>query len=119
MHMDLPLAFALVSALAVGFYMLADGCDLGIGVLFLLAPRDRDRDLMMESMAPVWDGNETWLVMGGSCCTVWTGAADGATLRFVGVGVGRGRGNRRAHHPGLSRPRLLGVPGQDRGSERG
>ena len=56
-HLDLPLAFALVSALAVAFYVLADGCDLGVGVLFLLAPHDRD--LIMESVAPVWAGNET------------------------------------------------------------
>ena len=64
--MDLPLAFALVTIGAVAFYVLADGFDLGIGVLFLLAPRDRDRDLMMQSIAPVWDGNETWLVFGGA-----------------------------------------------------
>jgi cytochrome d ubiquinol oxidase subunit II len=63
--MDLPLLFALVTALSVAVYVLADGCDLGVGILFLLAPRDRDRDIMMESVAPVWDGNETWLVMGG------------------------------------------------------
>jgi cytochrome d ubiquinol oxidase subunit II len=64
--MDLPLAFALLAVGAVVFYVLADGFDLGIGVLFLLAPRDRDRDLMMRSIAPVWDGNETWLVFGGA-----------------------------------------------------
>jgi cytochrome d ubiquinol oxidase subunit II len=46
--------------------VLADGFDLGIGVLFLLAPRNRDRDLMMQSVAPVWDGNETWIVFGGT-----------------------------------------------------
>ncbi|TGD99654.1 cytochrome d ubiquinol oxidase subunit II [Methylobacterium nonmethylotrophicum] len=64
--MDLPLLFALVAAGAVALYVIADGFDLGIGILFLIAPRDRDRDLMMQSVAPFWDGNETWLVLGGA-----------------------------------------------------
>ena len=66
MTMDLPLIFALVAAFAIAIYVLADGFDLGIGILFLLAPRDRHRDLMMQSIAPMWDGNETWLVLGGA-----------------------------------------------------
>ncbi len=64
--MDLPLLFALVAAGAVALYVIADGFDLGVGILFLLAPKDRDRDLMMQSVAPFWDGNETWLVLGGA-----------------------------------------------------
>jgi len=68
--MDLPLIFACVAAGAVGLYVLADGFDLGIGLLFLLAPREQDRDVMMESIAPLWDGNETWLVFGGAL--LWT-----------------------------------------------
>ena len=64
--MDLPLIFALVAAFGIAVYVLADGFDLGIGILFLIAPRDQDRDLMMESIAPLWDGNETWLVLGGT-----------------------------------------------------
>ena len=64
--MDLPLAFAIVTIGALATYVLADGFDLGIGVLFLLAPRNQDRDLMMQSVAPVWDGNETWIVFGGA-----------------------------------------------------
>nr|WP_042670390.1 cytochrome d ubiquinol oxidase subunit II [Methylobacterium sp. B34] len=64
--MDLPLLFALVAAGAVALYVIADGFDLGIGILFLIAPRDRDRDVMMQSVAPFWDGNETWLVLGGA-----------------------------------------------------
>ena len=46
-------------------YVLLDGFDLGIGILFPFARSDEDRDLMMTSVAPVWDGNETWLVLGG------------------------------------------------------
>ena len=58
------LSFAIV-ALAVLLYVLMDGWDLGVGILFLLAAREWDRDEMMESIAPFWDGNETWLVFGG------------------------------------------------------
>jgi cytochrome d ubiquinol oxidase subunit II len=53
--MDLPLAFALVAASTIALYVLADGFDLGIGILFPFAPRDRDRDVMMNSIAPFWD----------------------------------------------------------------
>jgi cytochrome d ubiquinol oxidase subunit II len=47
-------------------YVLLDGFDLGVGILFPFAPSDTDRDLMMTSVAPIWDGNETWLVLGGA-----------------------------------------------------
>lgn len=62
----LPVIFAGAVAFCVVVYVLADGFDLGVGTLFLLAPREADRDLMMASVEPVWDGNETWLVMGGT-----------------------------------------------------
>jgi len=64
--MDLPLLFAFLVAFCVAIYVIADGFDLGIGILFLIAPREEDRDLMMESIVPMWDGNETWLVAGGT-----------------------------------------------------
>ena len=64
--MILPLLFALVAATGVAAYVLFDGFDLGIGMLFLFAPREQDRDVMMDSIAPFWDGNETWLVLGGT-----------------------------------------------------
>ncbi|MGA7760529.1 MAG: cytochrome d ubiquinol oxidase subunit II [Candidatus Binataceae bacterium] len=57
-------AFALV-ALAVLLYVLMDGWDLGVGILFPIAAREQERDEMMASIAPFWDGNETWLVFGG------------------------------------------------------
>jgi len=63
---ELPTLFAAAVAFCVVVYVLADGFDLGVGMLFLLAPRAEDRDLMMASIEPVWDGNETWLVMGGT-----------------------------------------------------
>ena len=64
MTLDLPLIWAGIIATAVLLYVLLDGFDLGIGILFPFAS-PRERDVMMESIAPVWDGNETWLVLGG------------------------------------------------------
>ncbi len=61
-----PVLFAAVAAFCVVVYVLADGFDIGVGILFLLAPREQNRDLMMASIEPVWDANETWLVMGGT-----------------------------------------------------
>lgn len=65
MELDLPMIWAAIIAFAVIAYVVMDGFDLGIGILFPLFPDRRDRDLMTNSVAPVWDGNETWLVMGG------------------------------------------------------
>lgn len=57
--------WALIVAFAVVMYVLMDGFDLGVGLLFPFAPDEQSRDLMMNSVAPIWDGNETWLVLGG------------------------------------------------------
>jgi len=62
---DLPLVWGGLIATAVFLYVLLDGFDLGIGILFPFAPSDKCRDKMMNSIAPFWDGNETWLVLGG------------------------------------------------------
>lgn len=65
MTLDLPLIWAGLIAVAVLLYVLLDGFDLGVGILFPFARTPHDRDAMMNSIAPVWDGNETWLVLGG------------------------------------------------------
>ena len=65
MTLDLPLIWAGIIALAVLMYVLLDGFDLGLGVLFPFAGSPAERDVMMDTIAPVWDGNETWLVLGG------------------------------------------------------
>ena len=65
MDLDLPLISGAVIAFAVFMYVLMDGFDLGIGILFQSVPTDDERDTMMNSVAPIWDGNETWLVLGG------------------------------------------------------
>jgi cytochrome bd-type quinol oxidase subunit 2 len=62
---DVTLIWAGIIAFAVFMYVMLDGFDLGLGILFPFARRDEDRDLMMNSAAPIWDGNETWLVLGG------------------------------------------------------
>ena len=66
----MELDFALISVAVIGFglimYVILDGFDLGVGILFPFANNEQVRDSMMNSIAPVWDGNETWLVMGGA-----------------------------------------------------
>ena len=65
MESSLPFIWAGLLAVAVFMYIALDGFDLGLGILFPFAATDEDRDVMMNSVAPVWDGNETWLVLGG------------------------------------------------------
>jgi cytochrome d ubiquinol oxidase subunit II len=62
---DLTVIWAFIIAFAVAAYVVMDGFDLGIGILFPRFAVGGDRDKAMNSIAPVWDGNETWLVMGG------------------------------------------------------
>ncbi len=61
-----PVIWALIIGLAVALYVVLDGFDLGIGILFPFFPNEEERDQMMNSIAPFWDGNETWLVLGGA-----------------------------------------------------
>jgi cytochrome bd ubiquinol oxidase subunit II len=65
MTIDLAFIWAGIIAFAVLAYVVMDGFDLGIGILFPFYKAEADRDRMMNSVAPVWDGNETWLVLGG------------------------------------------------------
>jgi cytochrome bd ubiquinol oxidase subunit II len=65
MLIDYPFIWAAIIAFAVLAYVILDGFDLGIGILYPLFPDKHDKDVMMNSVAPVWDGNETWLVLGG------------------------------------------------------
>ncbi|MDE2007663.1 MAG: cytochrome d ubiquinol oxidase subunit II [Rhodospirillales bacterium] len=61
----LPVIWAGLIAVAVLAYVLLDGFDLGVGILFAARHDPEDRDVMVNTIAPVWDGNETWLVLGG------------------------------------------------------
>ena len=63
--MDLPIIWAALIAFAVLAYVVLDGFDLGVGILFTVEREKIDRDVMVNSIAPFWDGNETWLVLGG------------------------------------------------------
>jgi|ERR1700677_4038058 cytochrome d ubiquinol oxidase subunit II len=63
--MDLPLLTASFAALALVFYIVLDGFDLGVGMLLLFRIQQASRDHMVDSITPTWDGNETWLIMAG------------------------------------------------------
>jgi cytochrome d ubiquinol oxidase subunit II len=65
MHLDLPLIWAGIIGIAVAMYVILDGFDLGTGILFPFTRSERERDQMVATIAPFWDGNETWLVLGG------------------------------------------------------
>jgi cytochrome d ubiquinol oxidase subunit II len=65
MEWYLPVIWAALIGTAVAIYVILDGFDLGIGILFPFARNESQRDQMMRSIAPYWDGNETWLVLGG------------------------------------------------------
>jgi cytochrome d ubiquinol oxidase subunit II len=66
MESYLPVIWAAIMGLAVALYVILDGFDLGVGILFPFAESEHERDQMMNSVAPFWDGNETWLVLGGA-----------------------------------------------------
>lgn len=65
MIFDLAFIWAGVIAFSILTYVILDGFDLGIGIMFPLIKSEKDKDLAMNTVAPIWDGNETWLVLGG------------------------------------------------------
>jgi cytochrome d ubiquinol oxidase subunit II len=65
MEWYLPVIWAALIGIAVAMYVILDGFDLGVGILFPAFRQERHRDLMVNTVAPFWDGNETWLVLGG------------------------------------------------------
>ncbi|MGI9523743.1 MAG: cytochrome d ubiquinol oxidase subunit II [Hyphomicrobiaceae bacterium] len=65
MAIDLAFVWAMLIAFAVLAYVILDGFDLGIGILFPFLDSREQRDTAMNTVAPVWDGNETWLILGG------------------------------------------------------
>ncbi|WP_271899272.1 cytochrome d ubiquinol oxidase subunit II [Candidatus Phyllobacterium onerii] len=66
MGIDLPLIWAIIIGFGLMMYVIMDGFDLGIGILFPFISERHDRDTMVNTVAPVWDGNETWLALGGA-----------------------------------------------------
>jgi cytochrome bd-type quinol oxidase subunit 2 len=96
-----PLVLGLVVASGITMYVVNDGFYLGLGILFPAAPGRAERDVMMNSIAPIWDGNETWLVLGGTLLIGGFPLAYGALLPAFycadrGIGV----------RPNFSRSRL-------------
>ena len=65
MHDSLTVVWAVIIAFAIAMYVIMDGFDLGIAILFTRFKVGSERDMAMNAIAPVWDGNETWLVLGG------------------------------------------------------
>ncbi|MEL7129586.1 MAG: cytochrome d ubiquinol oxidase subunit II [Pseudomonadota bacterium] len=63
--LDLPVIWAVIIAIGVMMYVLLDGFDLGVGMLTSQARSDEERNMMTATIEPVWDGNETWLIIGG------------------------------------------------------
>lgn len=66
MDINLPLVWAIIIMFGVVMYVIMDGFDLGMGILFPFFKDKHDRDVVMNTVAPVWDGNETWLILGGA-----------------------------------------------------
>src|SRR5262249_43598314 len=69
-NLDLPVVFAVSAAFVIALYVILNGFDLGVGILLPFASHQADRDIMIRTLAPNWDGNETWLVLGGM--VLWT-----------------------------------------------
>ena len=82
MEWYLPVIWAALIGTAVALYVILDGFDLGVGILFPFAKKEEERDQMMNSVAPYWDGNETWLVLGGG------GLLGGVSTRLRGDHAG-------------------------------
>lgn len=66
MDIDITVIWFVIIVFATLMYIVMDGFDLGIGMLFSIVHTPGERDVMVNSVAPVWDGNETWLVLGGA-----------------------------------------------------
>lgn len=66
MHFDLSVIWFAIIVFATLMYIIMDGFDLGIGILMPFVKNEQQKDVMVNSVAPVWDGNETWIVLGGA-----------------------------------------------------
>jgi cytochrome bd ubiquinol oxidase subunit II len=66
MGIELSVIWAIIILFSIMMYIIMDGFDLGVGILYPFFKSKEERDIMMNTVAPVWDGNETWLVLGGA-----------------------------------------------------
>ncbi|MCE3251992.1 MAG: cydB, partial [Cellvibrio sp.] len=66
MGIELSVIWAIIILFSIMMYIIMDGFDLGVGILYPFFKNKEERDIMMNTVAPVWDGNETWLVLGGA-----------------------------------------------------
>ncbi len=75
MHFDLSVIWFAIIVFATLMYIVMDGFDLGIGILMPFIKNEKHKDVMVNTVAPVWDGNETWIVLGGAALIIisaWT-----------------------------------------------
>ncbi|HSX52256.1 MAG TPA: cytochrome d ubiquinol oxidase subunit II, partial [Cellvibrio sp.] len=66
MGIELSIIWAVIILFSIMMYIVMDGFDLGLGILYPFFKGKEERDIIMNTVAPVWDGNETWLVLGGA-----------------------------------------------------
>lgn len=66
MNLDLTLFWAIIILIGITIYIVTDGFDLGVGILLPFIPKESLQDEFIDTIAPVWDGNETWLILGGA-----------------------------------------------------
>ncbi|MBK1726063.1 cytochrome d ubiquinol oxidase subunit II [Halorhodospira neutriphila] len=84
---DLTAIWVGILGVGVFMYILLDGFDLGVGILYPFTPDERARDEIMNAVAPVWDGNETWLVLGGTALLAAFPAVYSIYLPALYIGV--------------------------------
>ena len=106
MEWYLPVIWAGLIGTAVAMYVVLDGFDLGVGILFPFAADERQRDQMMRSVAPFWDGNETWLILGGGGLLVAPVRAARDPARASGADLPDAGGDQRLHFPDWAGARL-------------
>ncbi len=83
----LPLIWAAIISFVILCYVVLDGFDLGVGINFILFHSEADRDVMMNSIAPVWDGNETWMILGAACLYAAFPAAFSTILPYLYIPI--------------------------------
>ena len=86
MEQFLPIAFMLIMGLALLIYVILDGYDLGVGMLLPFAD-DQQKDLMIASIGPFWDANETWIVLGVGVLLIAFPAAHGVILTSMYIPI--------------------------------
>ena len=83
--MSIELVWAIILGFSIFAYVILDGFDLGIGITYPFLKNGRERDIAMNTVAPVWDGNETWLVFGGRSDTFANRNTQALVFHLLGI----------------------------------